>query len=120
MNFKTGLGVILSKESTDCIKGIGEKMTEGLKPCPFCGESPAFTDTCYSDNLDNKAFYIIACYECPVSPMILETSKEHAIKTWNTRVKKGDVHQKISEKGGHPLEDQLAVRLDEKRSQIYS
>ena len=120
MNLKRGFDVILSKEPTDSIKGIGEKMTEGLKPCPFCGESPAFTDACYRNNSDNKTLYIIACYECPVSPMILETSKELAIKTWNTRVKKGDVHQKISEKGGHPLENQLAVRLNEKRGQIYS
>ena len=120
MNLKTGLGVILSKESTDCIKGIGEKMTEGLKPCPFCGESPAFMDTCYPNNSDIKKFYIIACYECPVSPMILETSKEHVIKTWNTRVKKRDVHQNISEKEAHPLENQLAVKLNEKRGQVYS
>ena len=109
MNTIRGFDDILSKESTDSIERFGEKMTEGLKPCPFCGGSPVFTDTGYPNNLENKAFYIIACYECPVSPMILETSKEYAIKTWNTRVENGDVHQKISGKGERPLENQLAV-----------
>ena len=94
-------------------------MTERLKPCPFCGESPVFIDTCYPTNLDNKPFYLIACYECPVSPMILETSKEHAVKTWNTRLEKREGHQKISEEEIRPLENQQTVRINEKRDHIY-
>ena len=94
-------------------------MTERLKPCPFCGGSPVFIDTCYPANFDNKPFYLIACYECPVSPMILETSKEHAIKTWNTRLENRGEPQKIREEGIRPLENQLPVKLDEKEGDIY-
>ena len=89
-------------------------MTERLKPCPFCGGSPVFIDTCHPANFDEKPFYLIACYECPISPMILETSKEYVIKTWNTRLENRDDQQEISEEGVRPLENQLQVRLDEK------
>ena len=51
--------------------------------------------------------------------MILETSKEHAIKTWNTRLENRGEPQKISEEGIRPLENQLPVKLDEKEGDIY-
>ena len=50
-----------------------------LLPCPFCGgEAELF------DYPEMKA-YCVACLECGVETLIY-SSKEKAIKAWNTRI----------------------------------
>ena len=58
-------------------------MSEELKPCPFCGESSIG----YIQHLNDDT-YQVRCIngECGVAPItVCCSSREHAIKVWNTR-----------------------------------
>lgn len=52
-------------------------MSEQLKPCPFCGQTPGID---YSDALDA---YVVVCEDCPANQF--DDRRGGAIATWNTR-----------------------------------
>jgi len=61
-------------------------MTDKLKPCPFCGESPDIGNAVY-DGRKAGAYYIACTSTCEVHPELNDTydSPNEAIKAWNTR-----------------------------------
>jgi Lar family restriction alleviation protein len=67
--------------STPSPSGAG-KVTEALKPCPFCGKEPVFTaDRDVTDGYDHS--FTISCFECGFS--ISDEYQSGAAESWNRR-----------------------------------
>lgn len=70
-----------------------EWATKQLKPCPFCGEKPAFLIGEMPKNvvLDKKRplkYYAIRCSSCNVTMKVFTRYQLQAIITWNHRHEK--------------------------------
>ena len=66
----------------------GDRMTEELKPCPFCGSTnvEAVLDDSAPD--DRKTdWWMISCLNCSAEFRNLYCDKKNVIKSWNMRVK---------------------------------
>ena len=60
------------------------KMTDKLKPCPFCGQQ---VDIVKDDDI---YLYRVRCNGTQTCPIFIYTdTEEDAIKAWNTRCNKG-------------------------------
>ena len=58
-----------------------QKMSEELKPCPFCrGEAML----CVSGSQDDKVWFYIVCGDCGTCSDHV-SAKEIAVRIWNTR-----------------------------------
>lgn len=66
---------------------MGDKMTEELKPCPFCGSEAGILKR---KDINGTNVYAILCLDynnnCPMSSTKLFITKELAIEQWNRRV----------------------------------
>ena len=64
---------------------MNQKLTEKLKPCPFCGRKP----TVFRAAMPRHIEYQIACpfkTTCPVQPMTeWREKKQDCVKDWNTQ-----------------------------------
>ena len=64
-----------------------DRMTERLKPCPFCGGEAELRQ--YDVDADNRWWYV-ACYTCGISmdPLFWNSgqTREETIMKWNRRV----------------------------------
>ena len=56
-------------------------MTEGLKPCPFCGEE-AFTGETLDQTGENR---YVACHKSTCAFLGYFTAEAEAVEAWNTR-----------------------------------
>jgi Lar family restriction alleviation protein len=56
----------------------GDTSAEGLKPCPFCGGRPYFTDSGHGPGC------AIRCSQCSAR-VESDTGKDHAITQWESR-----------------------------------
>lgn len=60
-----------------------------LKPCPFCGGEPQYSE--FQDVLTGEVLADIMCSaNCLVYPVIFEHPKDEAVAAWNTRVGDSD------------------------------
>lgn len=71
-------------------KGGLSKMSDKLKPCPFCGGEVAIKQIHDDENKGNNSFWYVFCHNnnCTVQPNTRHwdsTPKNRAIKAWNTR-----------------------------------
>ena len=74
---------------------LKETVTEELKPCPFCGESPTLKhDWRYPRGSDDSIYaseVICENWECPIyhADNTYYQTDEEAIEAWNRRAKNG-------------------------------
>ena len=60
--------------------------TPELKPCPFCGGSPVFSENKENETLPQSWCILCLDRKCPLDTMTLDyPSKQEAAKAWNTR-----------------------------------
>jgi len=60
--------------------------TPELKPCPFCGGSPLFSENKENETLPQSWRILCLDRKCPLDTMTLDyPSKQEAAKAWNTR-----------------------------------
>ena len=85
MNFNTKVGITIGKQLYQWLyKRRFIKMTDKLKPCPFCGSEDLQIIIEQPFNIFFRC-YKVMCFECKATSALAET-KGMAIEAWNRRV----------------------------------
>ena len=53
-----------------------------IAPCPFCGREPDAYDW---TNKQHQQRFVIECLACNCRPMLIGSTREESIETWNKR-----------------------------------
>lgn len=62
----------------------GEKITQKIKPCPFCGGEGRL-QAVITESRINQDDYFVKCRECGASTMKYFSKQKEAIAAWNRR-----------------------------------